>query len=357
MMLGWLLKLEKPAAYKANSAEVASDVMFEVRRREIYVVRRNTDGNLVVHWNGPQDPVMLYTGDSLETADLQVTTDVEPEHHKVTIIGVDGARRHFVTLVLRGGDKIVVGERILPLEGAHNFRDLGGYETVDGRRVKWGKLYRSDHLGGLTRTDQRYLETLGIRQVYDLRTFAEVNRNPDLLPSSVRYAHFPIFADDPIDKSAILLRRNHLHSVMFDMYRTGLDKGRETYARLFGQLAEYKNMPAVFHCSAGKDRAGLMSALVLLALDVQIETVIDDYSLTNLCAEHLISSTRKEIARYKPFGLTIKHFYPLLAAPPKLMRKTLQYLTDKYDTVENYLCGKGWLTKGQIEQLRDNLLE
>lgn len=356
-MLGWLLKSEKTAAYKAHRAEMASGMMFEVRRREMYVVRRNTDGNLVVHWNGPAEPVMLYSGDSPEMVDLQVTTHAEPGHRKATIIGLDGAQRHFVTLVLRGGDKIVVGERILPLEGAHNFRDLGGYKTADGRRVKWGKLYRSDHLGGLTKDGQRYLEMLGIRQVYDLRTFAEVNKTPDRLPPSVTYVHLPVFADDPIDKSAILLQRNHLYSVMFDMYRAGLDARRETYAGLFGQLTEAENLPAVFHCSAGKDRAGLMSALVLLVLGVPIETIIDDYSLTNLAAEHLISSTRKEIARYRPLGLTIKHFYPLLAAPPKLMRRMLQYLTDKYDTVENYLCGEGRLTRGQLEQLRDNLLE
>jgi protein-tyrosine phosphatase len=342
------------------TTDMRNDVKAELassQRRETVVASRDADGNLVVRWDDSLAPEVLHTGTFAGAIDPQQTLVVELGRNQATFVGLDSSKRHFVTLIFEGGSELTIGERILPLEGAHNFRDLGGYETAGGRRVKWGKLYRADHLANLTDGDQRYLEALGIRQVYDLRTFAEAEQYPDRLPPSIRYAHFPIFTHGPIDGGTILRQLGRLDNIMFDMYRAGLDQGGMIFAQICGQLAQPINVPAVFHCSAGKDRTGLMTALILLALGVPAETIIYDYTLTDLAIEYLISATRDTAGWQKILMPNNERLHSLLSAPPSLIEATLQHIAEKYGTVEEYLCNEGWLTRPQLEQLRNELLE
>ncbi len=193
-------------------------------------------------------------------------------------------------------------QRRLPLEGAPNFRDLGGYTTADGKRVRWGQVFRSGQLSQLTAKDYADLAGLGIRAVCDFRRDEERQaaptrwrgeNPPEVIP-------LPIAAqrDGPGVSARVAAGADgaEIASMM-----------RATYQRLpFVAARQYRaalqrmmsgSGPTVFHCSAGKDRAGVFSALLLRSLGVPRETVLQDYLLTNeyLATPERLAATAKDL--------------------------------------------------------------
>ncbi|MGW8138538.1 tyrosine-protein phosphatase [Sphingomonas zeae] len=175
--------------------------------------------------------------------------------------------------------------RVLPLQGGHNFRDLGGYRTADGRTVKWGLLYRSGEMHDLTRADYAYLQKLGIRTVCDFRDTRERATEPTLWPAG----HSPkVLSDDyALDMSSLRLpgdpagwTHDQVVTAMTATYPKLLDQFRGQYRRMFAELLA-GDVPLAFHCTAGKDRTGVAAALLLTALGVPRATIIDDYLLSN----------------------------------------------------------------------------
>jgi protein-tyrosine phosphatase len=176
-------------------------------------------------------------------------------------------------------------QRLLPLEGGRNFRDLGGYRTADGRTVKWGLLYRSGSMHDLTANDYAYLEKRGIRVVCDFRSPRERNAEPVSWPA----AHAPtVFADDyDLTKATTMpkvdmqtLTPESARQMLAASYPGILSNFGSQYRRMFAELLT-GHAPLAFNCSAGKDRTGVAAALLLTALGVPRETVIEDYLLTN----------------------------------------------------------------------------
>lgn len=175
-------------------------------------------------------------------------------------------------------------ERVLPLEGGQNFRELGGYPTEDGRHVRWGLLFRSGSMQGLTPADFAYLQKVGIRTVVDFRSIQERSAEPVDWPK----AHGPkiLSADYDFDLLARHMtglkdmKPDEMRARMVAIYPIILDQFNGQYRRLFEQLLA-GNAPLAFNCSAGRDRTGVAAALVLTALGVPRETVIQDYLLTN----------------------------------------------------------------------------
>ena len=174
--------------------------------------------------------------------------------------------------------------RSLPLTGASNFRDLGGYAGLDGRVVRWRQIFRSDHLAALTQQDMRVLTGLGLGRAVDFRGQAESAALAYALPH-VRYHALPI---EPTvvqrAKEMVLAGRQMTAPIavqlMQETYRTFVSDNTQQFAGLFGQLLA-DDTPLVFHCTAGKDRTGFAAALILLALGVPREVVMQDYLLTN----------------------------------------------------------------------------
>jgi protein-tyrosine phosphatase len=176
-------------------------------------------------------------------------------------------------------------QRVLPLQGGRNFRDLGGYRTADGHSVKWGLLFRSGAMSGLTASDYAYLGKLGIGVVCDFRDTRERKAEPSAWPA----AGAPrILSDDYMLDYAMLLPRGAMNTWTAEAARASL---AASYPRMLVQFnGQYRRMfaellaghaPLAFNCSAGKDRTGIAAALLLTALGVPRETVIDDYLLTN----------------------------------------------------------------------------
>jgi len=175
-------------------------------------------------------------------------------------------------------------ERVLPLQGGQNFRDLGGYKTRNGDMVRWGMLYRSGAMNGLTAADFAYLSKLGIRTVCDFRSTDERKAAPVGWPQGQAPK---VFADDyQLDMAGLDFREapkwspEQAKAVMASTYPRLLEQFNSQYRRMFAELVA-GNVPLAFNCSAGKDRTGVAAALILTALDVPRETVIEDYLLSN----------------------------------------------------------------------------
>lgn len=174
--------------------------------------------------------------------------------------------------------------RSLSLSGASNFRDLGGYVGEEGRTVRWRRLFRSDHLAGLTPEDARVLAGLGLTRTVDFRGQAESAALAYALPE-VRYHALPI-EPTVVQRAKEMAIAGHQITapiavgLMQDTYRAFVSDNAEQFAGLFEQLLA-DDTPLVFHCTAGKDRTGFAAALILLALGVSREVVMQDYLLTN----------------------------------------------------------------------------
>ena len=170
------------------------------------------------------------------------------------------------------------------LAGASNFRDLGGYVGHGGRHVKWGKIFRSDHLGLLTAQDTAHLASLGLARICDFRGATERQLRPSVLPGVPVHS----LAIEPTVVQALHdfaargqgLTEADAVQLMQQTYRDFVTHNSPRFKQLFDHLLE-SDAPLVFHCTAGKDRTGLAAALILLALGVDEATVMQDYLLTN----------------------------------------------------------------------------
>ena len=174
--------------------------------------------------------------------------------------------------------------RSLPMAGATNFRDLGGYVGQHGRAVKWRRIFRSDHLAGLTATDQALLAELGVTRAIDFRGKAEGAAHAYAIPG---VAYHPLVIEPTVVQRALELQASgrtltaqDAVGLMQQTYRGFVHENAPRFAELF-RLLLASDAPTVFHCTAGKDRTGFAAALILLALGVPRDTVMQDYLLTN----------------------------------------------------------------------------
>jgi protein-tyrosine phosphatase len=244
-----------------------------------------------------------------------------------------------------------VADRFVPLTGADNFRDLGGYRTTDGLHTKWGALYRSNSLHGLTESDKETLTALGVREVFDLRGDGEVKKDPDSLPP-VTYTRLPI---GPKKMMSLRVKpavgQEYGEAFLGAGYKQIIDDhGRDVYVPWLKSLASQRGpvKPTVLHCTAGKDRTGVAYGILLELLGVPRETILADYSLTNITYPTLA----KQFDR-SGYPATFKS---LLVAYPKALAEALDYIDQKYGSVEKYVASSG-LTAKQIHQLKSRYLE
>ncbi|MDX2142549.1 MAG: tyrosine-protein phosphatase [Rhodospirillaceae bacterium] len=198
-------------------------------------------------------------------------------------MAVATGQRQYYFLETASGDGVWTAERVLPLEGGSNFRDLGGYETADGKRVKWGMLYRSGAMGKLTPADYEYLSHLGIKVLCDLRSVEERELTPtnwkagDLTRKiTIDYPAAPLFGplmEDPKGVDAAVARQAGSSYGQMPVFL------RDHFRVMFDSLVAGE-APLSVNCSAGQDRTGVAYALILSALNVPRETILADYHLS-----------------------------------------------------------------------------
>ena len=255
-------------------------------------------------------------------------------------------------------------DRLVALEGTMNFRDLGGYVGRDGRTVRWGLVFRSDALHALTAADLETIAGIGIRTVCDLRHTHERDRQPTAIPASYDHRAISLMVgEDPDPTNSKDLFEQILDGTLPDaddewmigMYAQMLLEGAATFGALLTHLADDDGLPALFHCTAGKDRTGIGAALLLSVLGVDDGTILDDYELTN------IYRSNRRIEELRPMieeaGIDLEKVRPFLSARRAVMEATLRHLADDHGGVETYLLGPAGMTQSTLDRLRDLLLE
>jgi protein-tyrosine phosphatase len=253
-------------------------------------------------------------------------------------------------------------ERLVALEGALNWRDLGGYLTADGRVTRWGCVYRSDGLDQLTDTDLDLIADLGIRLVIDFRVDREVGENPSRLPDhpDLRQQRLPIGGDEVEGRSVletILAGDVRVYTVeeMAEVYERLLEDFASSFGEVLTHAADHANHPMVFHCTAGKDRTGLMAMLLLGVLGVSDDDIVLDYELTT----HYRSNKRVEILRpeLEKHGVDVEAVRPFLTAQAPVMAATIKALKARHGTIEAFLTTKAGVEPGTLTRLEAEMLE
>ena len=247
--------------------------------------------------------------------------------------------------------------RHLDLEGAHNVRDLGGYETVDGRRTRWKTFLRSDGMHRLTAADQEKLLRYGVRTVIDLRRTEEVRSQPNVFADSdsVAYLRRNLTGDDWTSNASDSIPDLDQAQRMARNYVRSLDTRQASYREVLATLASPGVLPAIFHCTAGKDRTGRIAALLLANAGVDEETIVEDYALS---ARYRFQAYLADPSNQPDVPRDVKTWreYQGIVSPPQTMRLVLQHLNDRYGGVPGYLRAIG-LTDDQIESLRASAVE
>jgi protein-tyrosine phosphatase len=229
--------------------------------------------------------------------------------------------------------------RLVALEAVHNFRDLGGYQTADGRTMKWRTLFRADGLYRLTPADVVALEPLGLRTVIDLRSDTELDergRFPvDVHP--VVFHHLPI-----VDATWANLERpedERDEDFLIWAYHEMLSVGAPRFALAFDALAEPDALPAVFHCAAGKDRTGLLAALLLGAMGVSHDDIVADYVLTVEGMARFQIWAAREWPEWAERMATMPPAFH--AALPGAMRYIIDELCTEHGSIRDYVRSTG----------------
>lgn len=240
-------------------------------------------------------------------------------------------------------------DRRIVLDGAVNFRDVGGYRTADGRTTRWRRVFRADGLSRLSDADLQALDALGIRTVIDLRTTYEVEQGTfptDRMP--VAFHHHP-FLDELPDPDRFALTPG----MLADQYKRMARDAAGQVVRTLEVLAAGGSLPAVVHCTAGKDRTGVLVAVLLSLLGVPDDVVVEDYARS---AEAMVALRAKLIQRYPEGRETIEGADEMFAAHPEYMVGLLEDLGAEYGSIAAYAEQAG-VTADVIERLRAALLE
>ncbi|WP_078084895.1 tyrosine-protein phosphatase [Microbulbifer mangrovi] len=258
--------------------------------------------------------------------------------------------------------------RVLPLEGGRNFRDLGGYETTDGKTVKWGKLYRSGILTNLTADDYAYLRDREIATIVDFRSTSERSNEPDnWRGSSAITLEWDYEMNWEQDFAKLFSRpdfsKQDLVELMDKGYTDLVKQQTPAYRAMFQKLIESED-PLLFHCTAGKDRTGIGAALILTALGVDRETVKQDYMLSNKTLAGVKMMALPEDASEKE-----KRMYAFFAQLPEDIRGAmsgveLSWLESAFDemarqhgSVEGYIEHALDVDPQELALLRTRLLQ
>ncbi len=334
---------------------------------EPVTVTRSADDFLHLQWQEMADRTVIYVGSNPhEPAEMAPVVTVG-RAREAMVAGLNTAVRHYFRLEFQGGAwdgrSLMAAERVLPLQKGINLRDVGGYYTQKGQMVRWGQLYRSGSLARLTQADLEYLQRLNIKLISDLRTADVRRKQPDRLPQIPGLVERPLPMEsvDRWDRLrgafTIFFRKRRIDDFLLDSYRrVMLDGNAHVTGEIFQRLADPAQMPALIHCTAGKDRTGVVMAMLLLTLGVPEATVLADYTLSNLFYADFREDLIADLKQVAPWGIAEDALQDLLLVKAKTLRGALDHLRQTYGSLDNYLRHQAGVSEETITQLRQNLL-
>lgn len=237
-----------------------------------------------------------------------------------------------------------------------NFRDIGGYFNTENKQLKWGKIYRSGDLSSATLYDQERIRRLGINTIIDFRSEKAAKKYPILVHPSIRKITLPIVLMD-LEKLDELMndetftRADAIRYVQ-DSYIGIIENYKEEYAQMFDILTDENNYPILLTGSLGKDRVGLAAFFILYALGVSEAEIINDYMLSSQTIDILsIVENAQKMPEYMQEAVTA-----LLSVNTAYLNYAVNYIKQKYNTVDNYLEKELKLSSGKKSILRKQML-
>lgn len=324
-------------------------------------VERTSADRVVVTWSA-QGPVDVYVADRPDASKeaMQLVSDDDGDgRHELAADLI--SRPYFLLVDVKDGGSVRVAERILPLTQGSNFRDIGGYRTSDGRTVRWGRIYRSGATPLLTEDDLRRVRDLGLTQMIDLRS----NEERVLAPSRIEGVPY---ATVGYSIGAMALEQNGRVPDMETVYRGFPDLLAPQMKILFASLLRNEG-PVVYNCSAGQDRTGFATALILRALGVPVKTVMEDYHLSTTYRQpqHEMPRLTPELIAANPGAAVFAQYQkdPKYLTPQPLKDSVgtgyLAYALDEIDlrwgSVAAYLKAEAGIGPAELSRLKAMYLE
>jgi protein-tyrosine phosphatase len=316
-------------------------------------VTQQADGTFSLSWTAPgTHRVTVYAGQDQDAIGHRHPVARAEGSATVTVTGLAAADRWFFQLVPDHGAPLTVADRSLHLASAPNFRDAGGYRTTDGRWVRMGVVYRSGDLSRLTDADLAKLHRLGIDEVFDLRTPAERAAAPDRLPAGATETSANVLGAADTGAFNVTSPAAAVQA-MTDAERTMVSaaSAKSAYHQVLDAVAERDDQGVLYHCTAGKDRTGWASAVLLTALGVPRETVEADYLASNT---YRAAENAATLAKLPPAYQAV--YKPLLEVRPEYLNAGFDEVAKDFGGFDGYLRDGLGLDRGDLRDLRSQLL-
>jgi protein-tyrosine phosphatase len=257
----------------------------------------------------------------------------------------------------------------LGIKSVPNLRDLGGYEALDGRKTAKGLLFRANQLSGISPEDMQKLATLDLKNAFDLRTEAERSVRPDELPPEVNYIVLDVLADAEEANPAILeqlmknpekaneeLGQGKAEAGFVESYRQfiTLPSAQKSYRDMFLALGDSEQLPAVFHCTTGKDRTGWAAAAFLTLMEVPYENVVEDYLRSN---EYILAQYKDVIDAFVNGGGERSIPEAILGVKEEYLEAAFEEMRSNYGSIDNYFSEGLGINTEQQEAIKNLFLK
>lgn len=283
--------------------------------------------------------------------------------HQMWLKSPNRARRIYFVVISDNHPPLWAASTQVEIDSLQNFRDMGGYLTQEGKTVKWGAFYRSGALLPLTGDESDLYEAINIKHVLDYRSLAEAGALPDHLPKSATYYPVPAMAEKGniaqlastslADMMGAIQEQSHADEAMalFSSLYQQLPFGNPAYKALFAAMDDQSESNALLqHCSAGKDRTGVGSALVLLALGVDEQSVMEDYLLSNIFRD--LTNEAKSIEKMSDVPLSTHALQVatyLSGVAESLLNTSLNAIKSKYNSYEEFFMKEYQVDEGRLK--------
>ncbi len=325
------------------------------------VCEENNVGNSIIKWETAplvHGQVKVYA--SADPESIPETTPIAAapiSDGKMVVITDDPSRRYYYTMVFNNKYRVKVATRNINIPGIQNFRDLGGYRSsTTGRNIRWGMLYRSAQIDSLSCAAQRELRNIGIKTIIDLRTPEELNSCPPI-QEGFHVVHIPIATGSMEEVLQGIqegkIKSDTINRIVERMNRKLAINYRDEYKKLFELLLDRSSYPAIIHCSSGKGRTGIASALVLAALGVNEDVIMQDYRLSN----DYFNIPKASKYAYKLSVNSQEAITTVYTAKEDFLNAAKEEIERTYSNIPTYLQKGLGLTEENIETLQSILLE
>jgi protein-tyrosine phosphatase len=258
--------------------------------------------------------------------------------------------------------KDIFMSNIINLKNTFNFRTIGGYKTIDNKLVKKGILYRSDNLARLNTLDLHYFNILNIERVVDFRSLNEINKEPDILPIDIDYISIPIECDKKITTELNLilngLLNKNIKEFLIEANKNFVLESTDVFSKFIKDFINSNGQTTLYHCTAGKDRTGFATVIILTILCVPREIIIEEYLFSNYCIERTINQQLVKVCNIMNIEHRDSHkILPLMFVELDYINKAFETIDNKYGNINNYILNGLNISFEEIIKLKKIMLQ